>query len=304
MAAVLRRGFTLIELLVVIAIIALLVGILLPALGAARETARFTKCQVNVRSFALAANLYGNDSKDFIWDSTRLISPPNANFTVWARLPKDGIPTETGPGLVYHYMDDVEKVGECPTNRRRNAQGLETRATGTNPWSTQSGIDFDYTFINRMQGAQLAADTQVGYLSNPSQFSFSAQPPEVAPTTGPPPTLSITRFAGNGRPIFVEESTPFYNGNTTLPDYSDGLFTNNDQFETRHGGSCSVSFLEGHVIAFKPPAGRSREVEEAADLQCWDLYANRSRGWIRLEPPGLNTVRRPYGWINNPRATP
>ncbi len=299
MAAGLRRGFTLIELLVVIAIIALLVGILLPALGAARETARFTKCQVNVRSFALAANLYANDSKDFIWDSTRFISPPNANFTVWARLPKDSIPTETGPGLVYHYMDDVEKVGECPTNRRRNALGQETRPSGTNPWSTQSGIDFDYTFVNRMQGAQVSADTQVGYLTNPSAFSFSAQPPEVAPAT-----LAITRFAGNGRPIFVEESTAFYNGNTGSIDYSDGLFTNNDQFESRHGGSCSVSFLEGHVLAFKPSAGRDRNVEEAADLQVWDLYANRSRGWIRMEPPGLNAVRRPYGWINNPRATP
>ena len=150
-----------------------------------------------------------------------------------------------------------------------------------------------------MQGAQVSADTQVGYLTNPSAFSFSAQPPEVAPAN-----LAITRFAGNGRPIFVEESTPFYNGNTGSIDYSDGLFTNNDQFESRHGGSCSVSFLEGHVLAFKPSAGRDRNLEEAADLQVWDLYANRSRGWIRMEPPGLNAIRRPYGWINNPRATP
>ncbi len=297
MAAVLRRGFTLIELLVVIAIIALLVGILLPALGAARETARFTRCQVNVRSFSLAANLYANDSKEIIWDSTRLISPPNANFTVWARLPKDTNPAETGPGLVYHYMDDVEKVGECPTNKRRNAQGLDTRTSGTNPWSTQSGIDFDYTFVNRMQGAQIGSDVQVGYLTRPGDFAFSAQPPEVAPTT-----LGITRFTGV--PLFVEESTPFYNGNTSLPDYSDGLFTNNDQFETRHGGSCSVGFLEGHAIAFKPPSGRERNVEEAGDLQVWDLYAIKIHGWIRLEPPGLNAVRRPFGWINNPRATP
>ena len=58
-----RRGFTLIELLVVMVIIALLVGLLLPALGRAREEARKTQCRSNLRQIGLAMNIYANDNK-------------------------------------------------------------------------------------------------------------------------------------------------------------------------------------------------------------------------------------------------
>jgi prepilin-type N-terminal cleavage/methylation domain-containing protein len=77
------RGFTLVELMVVISIIALLVGILLPAISRARDNARIGQSKSNIRNIKTAHDLYSNDNKGKMWTGTpeNLASGPDGSFT-------------------------------------------------------------------------------------------------------------------------------------------------------------------------------------------------------------------------------
>jgi len=110
-----HKGFTLIELLVVISIIAVLLAILIPSLGKAREKVKDTSCKSNLKNVGLALQMY-LDAYD-----RKIPNTGSSNGFLW--YDAAGNPLRPGAGTAYwgvyfyDYLKDTKIFG-CPSLNR------------------------------------------------------------------------------------------------------------------------------------------------------------------------------------------
>jgi len=281
-----RGAFTLIELLVVIAIIALLIGILLPALGAARETAKTTMCAVQLRSIGQATGMYSFDHKDRIW--------PRGE---WVKV--ETAPDEYKPGAIFDYVDNADEVLACPKNRRQ-ASGAQSNTDGefSDLFGDYKdvGVDFDYCLVRGVQGAKAYKDyiNTFGYLDRSGGYGDGGNSQYYTDDAFSPYAGSFEKL-----PIFVEEHTLFYNAHE---EYNDGDWARLDQITERHDSRGHILYLDGVARLFNASAGKTDTEEEPGDFTADDIYYSVREGgtkfWLQMN---ADPEAGDWGFLNDKR---
>jgi prepilin-type N-terminal cleavage/methylation domain-containing protein len=113
------RGFTLVELMVVVAIVALLLGVLVPALSRARESAELVTCGASLRSVGQAVYSYANDHRNTIPFGPRALPATSTNFYPITGFVTSLLSLESGEPvglglLLEDYLADQPEVLFCP----------------------------------------------------------------------------------------------------------------------------------------------------------------------------------------------
>ncbi len=254
-----RKAFSLIELLVVIAIIALLVGVLLPALGSARRSSKAVACQANLRGIGQGFTLYSGDHREAVIPSYNMTGTAGG-----ADVPLDGwAPILDRDG----YMSGTQSKFSNPfyCTETLDVAGVASGQTGTDPNNPKGWLDWPFARTGTGNIAQPIESRGFDRIIRVSYWINADNPIGAAvafvPNTfytssvgyGPPagPIMQATKLAAFLRP-------------TQLITVADGVYAGrqrdnqigitNSRIGYRHGGrqggaggAANAAFVDGHV---------------------------------------------------------
>jgi prepilin-type processing-associated H-X9-DG protein/prepilin-type N-terminal cleavage/methylation domain-containing protein len=214
-----QGGFTLVELLVVIGIIALLISLLLPALGRARNSADAVKCSSNLHQLALAAYAYAYDNKGYnVTSAVQSVSP----MTITVGTGGSAVAYTGSGGISWNYA--YVASGSTPVYSFKDGflgRYLPTDAVLQCP--AMEALDLPYTGVKNTYGIALIGATRI------TQVQISSETPCFGDG------VNINSSGALSRPTQLQRP-----GMAALGGY--------DCFHGRHpGAKGNVAFFDGHV---------------------------------------------------------
>jgi prepilin-type N-terminal cleavage/methylation domain-containing protein len=296
-----RRAFTLIELLVVIAIIAVLIGLLLPAVQKIREAANRLKCQNNLKQISLAAHNYA--SAYGVFPPGGLVSPNSRNINA-DRIPWIPVPPFAGPYtgvlpflLPYVEQDNIYKQIDPALLQFNTTAGAW--AYNTPPYDSQTSGGYPpYDPANFVGGGPNytgyphIADAKIKTFVCPSD---NAQDITIPPTNGGVVDTLFFGAAGNIRLDIVWDWPNFghelgaanylgcagYRGPYVSPQYS-GVYYQNSKTKIESigdGTSNSIAFGETLAGSFNNRDFRMSWMGSGSMPTAWGLPQDDGARW-------------------------